>query len=254
MLQSRIISAIKSRMSERKISQSNLAELLNTSDAWVSRVLSEKIVLSVNDLEKVCSVLQIDTLDLMQQSLLVSRERPFHRPDMQRKICQSELHFHLFYRLEEPQTIEQLQSHLPGATVQEIESALVEFFEEDLIIKTDDRTFRTADWRGNQYSLRPEIEYNQIISKLYSRQRGEPEKALKLAKDDLEIWKKRNTDAFYIGYFTDSQIESQIELARSFTAFVKAQTLYNLRTKASEAKHLRAIALSHLSFPRLTSE
>lgn len=251
MLQIRVISAIRARMSERKLSQSGLAELLGASDAWVSRVLSGKIELSVNDLERICSALQTDTLNLMQQALLIAKDRPFHERDMQNRICRSELHFHLFFRLEEPQSFAQLASFAPNSTQEEIIEVLNNLITDGLVIKTDEGTYRTTDWRTNQYSLRPEDTYNDIISNIYSRQRGEPEKALKLSGDDLDRWKRHNTDAFYSGYFTESQIAAQVELARSFTAFVKTQTLYNMRINPTESKHLRAIVLSHLSFPVL---
>lgn len=73
-----VINNIEKIMSEKKINQANLADLLNVSTGYVSMLLNGKRNFSAKVLLKLAEALQVDSEDLTKNSLLDTEEYSIH--------------------------------------------------------------------------------------------------------------------------------------------------------------------------------
>lgn len=64
-LSDRVSTEIRVEMARQRLSQTDLADRLNVAQPWVSRRLSGKTPITLEDLERVASGLGVDVVDLM---------------------------------------------------------------------------------------------------------------------------------------------------------------------------------------------
>lgn len=243
MIQKQILDEVKRIMKERGVTQQHLANALNYSQTAVSQLLNSKTSLSINQLHAIATVLKITLAEIVIEASQKAPVSESFSAEIQQLSCKDDVGFQIFNRLKEPLTFVELMTAFPEALRDEVRRRINELREKQIIIEDLDK--RLVLNLSNAVSLHYKTDhtYNERIESLYHRLSKTRLWLSQAAPHDLEKWKEKNYDAFFIEYFTDSQIIEQNRILRQAFDFIKQQHRINRfeRKKKNEPTKLRVL-------------
>ncbi|MBS1983829.1 MAG: helix-turn-helix domain-containing protein [Bdellovibrionales bacterium] len=256
MLQAQLLNAIRRIMKIQGVSQSDLASILECSQASISQLLKGATKLTVEDLEKISVALQTHPTTLMEDASNKVASSVNLEERVQDLVCDTADAFHLFNILKQPSSVVEIESRFPEESLIAVRAKLDEL--KKLNIVTTDLDGRLKLNLPEAGSIHFEIDesYNKRIIEVFARTRSQAENASGLDPIDLSNWKKMNCDALYLNYFSDEQAEEQVRLMRHLMGYVRHQLRANrlaaLTADTSQGLKrgkLRVVYLTNMEYP-----
>lgn len=250
-MQNKIIETIQKILKQKNLTQSILAKHLGCTQTAVSNLLNEKSRLTIDDLSKISELIEVSVTDLIKEASLIS-DGPNRFPSKKEvHFTKDRLNFFLFNILKKPHTMANITSYTQSEEIKLlIMERIHDLVQSGVVNKTIFETYQNA------YENQPQIfhytlndEYSDRIVEIYKMLREPVKHIVSTSENELEAWKEKNIDAFYLDFFTEDQIINQNKLLRQFLDLVKHQIRINNQCSEKEKLQFRAIFTSSCPYP-----